>query len=607
LASDSGTVEPVDSDPVAIGDLIDGRYRIESLIARGGQASVWKASQEPLQRNVALKVLTAPPTREGSEPFRERFLLEAKTLASLNHPNIVIVYDYGRVSSGCYYIAMEHVEGVRFSRILRERPIDAARRIRLVSQACSALRYAHQRGVIHRDVKNANILVRQDSAGEEEVKVVDFGIVKLMESDPGITQEGVILGSPHFMSPEQITGAFFDHRADIYAVGVLLYCSVTGRYPYRGKDARSIMTNHLKKPIPVLKSRDPRLVGDEEFENIVRSCLAKRPDDRFDDMDALIAALAPYASGERFEIIDLGAEALEDLSEEVDEVEDLITGRTERAEMALHPFHDDGVSMTSEMGAMLLDEEEAPEPEPEPEPERLPTIGVIDIEQIAGLQEVDRTNYDPEDNLTFEPAVAHIDAPDFTAPFDEDEVGFNTDAITSIPEGSKPPDEAEDDVGEDDEAEGVAEEDAGANEDADAEEDAHEPAEESAEESAENEDDVDEERIEDEPVADEAVEEDGAVDEAVADEAVADEAVADETGEDEAPVAEADAADSTPEADAAAPEEAPPKTPPVSKAPVVIPELDEPVSDSRLFKLWIAAFGGTLLLAGIAGRLMGLF
>ncbi len=137
MASDSGTVEPVDSDPVAVGDLVDGRYRIEELIARGGQASVWRARQEPLQRSVALKVLTAPPTREGSEPFRERFLLEAKTLASLNHPNIVIVYDYGRISPGCYYIAMEHVEGVRFSRILRERPIDAARRLRLVSQVCN--------------------------------------------------------------------------------------------------------------------------------------------------------------------------------------------------------------------------------------------------------------------------------------------------------------------------------------------------------------------------------------------------------------------------------------------------------------------------------------
>ena len=91
MASDSGTVEPEDADPVAVGDLIDGRYRIVELIARGGQASVWKASQEPLQRSVALKILTAPATREGSEPFRERFLLEAKTLAALNHPNIVIV------------------------------------------------------------------------------------------------------------------------------------------------------------------------------------------------------------------------------------------------------------------------------------------------------------------------------------------------------------------------------------------------------------------------------------------------------------------------------------------------------------------------------------
>ncbi|MFT4977609.1 MAG: serine/threonine protein kinase, partial [Myxococcota bacterium] len=254
MHSDNSDVDMAASDEdglkVEIGELIGGRYRVEALIARGGQASVWRAKQEPLERAVALKILTPPPTREDSEPFQERFLLEARTLASLNHPNIVVVYDFGEVRDGYYYIAMEHIEGVRFSEILRQRPRDIRRTLRLIAQICSALRYAHNRGVIHRDVKNANILVRRSEEGEEIVKVVDFGIVKLQEADPGITQEGVILGSPHFMAPEQIRGEAFDHRADIYAVGVLMFCAVMGRYPYRGKTPHDIMRAHLTSPLP---------------------------------------------------------------------------------------------------------------------------------------------------------------------------------------------------------------------------------------------------------------------------------------------------------------------------------------------------------------------
>jgi len=279
---------------IDVDTLIDGRFRIERLIAHGGQASVWLARHEPLQREVALKILRSPTTPKGSDTFLQRFLLEARTMAALDHPHIVTVYDYGRAPSGDYYIAMEYVEGRRFSSILRERPIRPARTLRLLHQVCSALNYAHNCGVIHRDIKNANLLVRTDHNGHEEVKIIDFGILKLIDGNPLITQEGVVLGSPHFLSPEQIRGETFDHRADIYAVGILIYSAIMGDFPFKGDgSARSIMLAHLHDSIPPLAMR-PEYGIAASFEDVVRRCLAKDPNQRYPNMSALMQDLAAY-------------------------------------------------------------------------------------------------------------------------------------------------------------------------------------------------------------------------------------------------------------------------------------------------------------------------
>jgi serine/threonine-protein kinase len=280
-------------------ELLAGRYRIERRLARGGQASVYLAYQEPLNRPVALKVLVPPPESSDQElrAFEERFLLEAKTLAALDHPNIVVVHDYGEVGGGRFYIAMEYVDGKRFSEILRERPLDPLRSLKLLYQVCAALRYAHRRGVIHRDVKNSNVMVRVDDNGEERVKVVDFGIVKLMEHDPGITQVGAILGSPHFMAPEQAKGMEIDHRADIYSVGVLLFCGLVGRYPFNGPNSTAILTAHITQDVPTFDTIDPNLNLPRGLEGIVRKCLSKDPVDRYADVDALMDALKPYVDG----------------------------------------------------------------------------------------------------------------------------------------------------------------------------------------------------------------------------------------------------------------------------------------------------------------------
>ncbi len=293
---------PLTGPVLAPGTLIGGKFRIENRIARGGQASVYLARQEPLEREVALKILSPPSfeaTAEEREEFEQRFLLEARTLAGLDHPNIVTVYDYGETDDGRYYLAMEYIRGGRFLDLLKSGHLAPDRAVGLALQVAQALRYAHKRGVVHRDVKNSNVLVRTLDNGEEQAKVVDFGLVKLSRTDSGLTQTGMILGSPHFMAPEQATGQGVDHRADIYATGVLLYCGLTGKYPFDGPHATAIITAHVTRDVPVFASLAPDVRVPEGLELVVRRCLEKKPSRRFPSMDALIAALLPYHSGIR--------------------------------------------------------------------------------------------------------------------------------------------------------------------------------------------------------------------------------------------------------------------------------------------------------------------
>ena len=285
---------------LAPGTLVGGKFRIENRIARGGQASVYLARQEPLERAVALKILS-PPSMEATEAereeFEQRFLLEARTLAGLDHPNIVTVYDYGETDDGRYYLAMEYIQGGRFLDLLKSGHLAAGRAVNLTLQVAQALRYAHKRGVVHRDVKNSNVLVRTLDNGEEQAKVVDFGLVKLSKTDSNITQTGMILGSPHFMAPEQAIGQGVDHRADIYATGVLLYCGLTGQYPFDGPHATAIITAHVTRDVPLFASSAPNVRVPEGLEIIVRRCLEKKPSRRYPSMDALISDLLPYHSG----------------------------------------------------------------------------------------------------------------------------------------------------------------------------------------------------------------------------------------------------------------------------------------------------------------------
>ncbi len=256
--------------------------------------SVYQAEQHPLGRAVAIKFLHPPLDHVAAErdSFEKRFNTEAGVLAKLSDGNTVAIYDYGQTDDGRSYLVMEYVEGKPLSRLLKEEaPLEPLRACELILQVCCALRNAHRQGIIHRDLKPSNLLIKRENDGEELVKVVDFGLAKLTRDDQTITLDGLILGSPHYMSPEQVKGLDVDERSDIYAVGVLLYRCVTGRPPFHGANSTATMLEHLQKPIPHLADHLPDKVFPVGLEKLIHRCMAKRPADRFRDVATLMTAI----------------------------------------------------------------------------------------------------------------------------------------------------------------------------------------------------------------------------------------------------------------------------------------------------------------------------
>ncbi|MBG7177545.1 serine/threonine protein kinase PpkA [Pseudomonas aeruginosa] len=252
-------------------------FDIERELGEGAMATVYLATQRSLQRKVALKVMAAALAADPS--FAERFLREGRTLARLSHPNTVTIHDIGNVGS-CYYMAMEYLpNGTLKERI--QQGLDPEQGLAYVRQVAAALGYAHSQGLVHRDVKPANILFRADGTAV----LSDFGIAKSIEDNTQFTQVGFAVGTPSYMSPEQARGQEIDGRADLYALGVVLYEILTGKLPYNGKDSLSTALAHLTEPLPELPIEQGR------YQDILRQLLAKDPAERFPTAGALIAAL----------------------------------------------------------------------------------------------------------------------------------------------------------------------------------------------------------------------------------------------------------------------------------------------------------------------------
>lgn len=252
-------------------------YDIEGEIGEGAMASVYLATQRSLERKVALKVMAAALAADPS--FCERFRREGKTLARLSHPHTVTIHDIGNVGE-LYYMAMEYLpNGTLKERIAAG--LTPEQGVTLIRQIASALGYAHAQGLVHRDVKPANILFRADGTAV----LSDFGIAKSLDDRTQFTQAGFAVGTPSYMSPEQARGQEIDGRADLYALGVVLYEILVGKLPYNGTDALSTALAHLTEPLPELPVHHGR------YQGVLRKLLAKDPADRYPDAAALLLAL----------------------------------------------------------------------------------------------------------------------------------------------------------------------------------------------------------------------------------------------------------------------------------------------------------------------------
>ena len=266
-----------------VGDLVAGRYTIAAVLGRGGMSSVYRARDGVLERDVALKILD--PRYSGDPEYVERFRREARAIARLSHPNIVTVIDRGQVD-GCEFIVFELVRGENLKEVARFRgPLPIAEALALAHQAARGLAFAHEHGIVHRDVKPQNVLVDSDGVA----KVTDFGIARSLDGDDGLTLTGTIMGTGDYLSPEQALGARADERSDQYSLGVLLFELLTGDVPYAGETTLVVATKHVNDPVPSVRERRPEV--SPRLDVLVRRAMAKRPEDRFPSTDALLGAL----------------------------------------------------------------------------------------------------------------------------------------------------------------------------------------------------------------------------------------------------------------------------------------------------------------------------
>jgi serine/threonine protein kinase len=253
-----------------------GGYRIESVIGRGGMGIVYLAEQLRLERKVALKVIT--PELAHDTAFRTRFERESRLAASIDHPNVVPIYEAGE-ADGLLYIAMRHVRGTDLKAVLTtDGPLQPERAAAVVGQVGAALDAAHASGLVHRDVKPGNILI-EPAAGGERVYLSDFGLTKRLSSASGITETGFVVGTLDYIAPEQVEGAAVDARTDVYALACVLFHSLTGRVPYARENDMAKMYAHANVPPPSLLEAAPHLP--RALEDVVQRGMAKDPAARF--------------------------------------------------------------------------------------------------------------------------------------------------------------------------------------------------------------------------------------------------------------------------------------------------------------------------------------
>ena len=259
-----------------------GNYEIKERLGAGGMAVVYRAVQQPLNREVALKALM--PSLVQDQGFLQRFELEARTLARLEHPNILPIYDFG-VAGDVVYITMPLIRGGTLREVLDRGPLDGATTWRYLREVGLGLQYAHEAGIIHRDLKPNNVLLHPDG----RAVLADFGLARSAHEDTRLTTAGFALGTPGYMAPEQVLGQDLDRRVDIYAMGVMTFEMMTGRMPFTGTTPVEIAIATVNQPVPSAAALNPMLP--DELDQVLARAMAKQPADRPSSVAELVAML----------------------------------------------------------------------------------------------------------------------------------------------------------------------------------------------------------------------------------------------------------------------------------------------------------------------------
>jgi serine/threonine-protein kinase len=266
-----------------VGEVLADRYELEELVGTGGMSSVFRAHDRLLDRKVALKILHQQYSSD--DDYVERFKHEARSVAALSHPNVVTVIDRGEHEDR-QFIVFEYVEGENLKRLIERRgPAPVPNALELGIQIARGLAFAHQQGLIHRDVKPQNVLLN----GDGRAKVTDFGIARSLNVQHGMTQTGTVLGTSDYIAPEQAQGQRVDEHSDVYSLGVVMYELLTSEVPFPGENFVAVAMRHINEEPPSV--RDKRSDVPPRVDGAVRRAMAKRPEDRFPTMDAFCAEL----------------------------------------------------------------------------------------------------------------------------------------------------------------------------------------------------------------------------------------------------------------------------------------------------------------------------
>jgi serine/threonine-protein kinase len=285
-------------DPYIGRDILGGQFQILQKIGSGGMGAVYRASQPAMNRMVAVKILH--PKLANRKDLVSRFRREARAMSHLTHPNTVKVLLYGELEDGSLYIVMEYLEGRNLNQVVRkEGPLPVERAIPVLIQVCGALQEAHLQGIVHRDLKPENIFLSTNGGLKDYPKVLDFGLAKVTERElrPGsimLTQEGMVFGTPEFMSPEQAQGKVLDARSDIYSLATILYEVLTGKLPFDARTPMEYIQMHVTKPPVPLDDRLPGRRFPAGLGAVLAKALEKRPEDRYASALDFAEALKPF-------------------------------------------------------------------------------------------------------------------------------------------------------------------------------------------------------------------------------------------------------------------------------------------------------------------------